>query len=438
VSGVTSAGLDPALAAWSEETLEGRMVRCERTPGGGSRHSYFVTVEQRDGSRRDAVLRVEAGGSFSGTAINVAKEAVVYRALARTSVPVPEVLGVAPGGAALLLEMLPGASELGDSAEERHAALMSFVGVLAEMHRIDVEELHLPGFPRPRTARDNAVMDLEMWVGLGEEVSELDPLIRYAGAFLTAHPPETAPSTCLVQGDTGPGNFLAHGGEVTGLCDMEFAHLGDPMDDIAWVTSRTAPLIEDLSPYLAEYSARSGITVLEANVRYYRVAVQYRCAVTTSLAVARGGGARGWPPYLLVTQRYLRGLARELSDYMNVFDEPVDLPEIGSTERTSWYDAVLAAIRAGVRGIADPQLREETRNHQILVHYLRAYDLIGPTIAELDADDGARSLGLDTRDAVSLGAFAEAAGITGDEAVLKYLLRRRRRQGHLWLTLLDR
>jgi len=166
--------------------------------------------------------------------------------------------------------------------------------------------------------------------------------------------------------------------------------------------------------------------------------VQYRCAVTTSLAVARGGGARGWPPYLLVTQRYLRGLAAELSNYTGVADPPADVPDAPRTERTGWYEALLSGIRAGVRGIADDELREQLRNHQILVHFLREFDIMGPRLEAMDREDRASTLGVGAVDGAGLGQLAEAAGRDADEGVLRYLFRRRRRQAHLWRTLLDR
>ena len=42
-----------------------------------------------------------------------------------------------------------------------------------------------------------------------------------------------------MQGDTGPGNFMYQDGKVTAVVDWELAHLGDPMDDIAWLSLRT-------------------------------------------------------------------------------------------------------------------------------------------------------------------------------------------------------
>ncbi len=58
----------------------------------------------------------------------------------------------------------------------------------------------------------------------------------------------------LVQGDTGPGNFVFEHGNVTGIVDWEFAHIRIPMDDWAWLDMRMPG--EDLTDLQARYTVR--------------------------------------------------------------------------------------------------------------------------------------------------------------------------------------
>ncbi len=429
--------MDDALRAWVEQCAGGRILDARRPPSGGSRELYLVDVEQPDGTRLPLVLRCEAGGSFTGTEIAPAKEAVVYRALEHTAVPVPRVTGLAPGGAALLMERVPGSSDLTALDEaDRTATMESFVDALAALHNLDVDALSLPGFARPDTPEAHARLDLEMWARLADDgVRDLDPLVRFSGVWLRAHAPSTVSRTVLVQGDTGPGNFMFEHRAVTGVVDWEFAHVGDPMDDWAWLEMRGAGL--DLDALQARYTQQTGIPVDDERVRYYRAAVDYRCAVTTSLAVSRGGGARGWPPYLLVTQRYVADLARRMSGLLGI-EEVADVPPVEPSPRTPSYDALLEGIRVAVKHLDDPDLREHTRNLQILVHYLRAYDQIGPQVDELDRRDRVATMGADALDDAQFAALVTRAGADADEAVFRYLLRRSARQRALWASLLDR
>jgi aminoglycoside phosphotransferase (APT) family kinase protein len=426
------------MLAWVEATLGGK-CKWERTPGGGSRETYFVDVTTGGGETVRALLRMEAGGSFTGTEINVAKEATAYAALGHAGVRVPKVYGVAPGGAAVLLERVAGRGDTGDTAEERERTLEDFIDVIADMHLVDTGTLELPGFPRPVTPEEHARLDLEGWARLAADIPDVDPLALYAGAWLRAHPPVSVARTSFVQGDTGPGNFVADHGRVTALCDMEFSHLGDPMDDVAWILGRAFGQDREVAaPFFDRYVARTGIPIDWESVEYYNIAVQYRCVITTGLAVSRGGGARGWPPYLLVTQRYMRTLARLLALRLGAEQPPPLLPTtVESTPRSAWYDALMNALRKAVKALDDTDLAEDTRNHQILVHYLRAYDRIGSTVDSENADDVQKTMGMATDDE-EFPKRVEDAGAAGDTGVLAMLLRCHGRNWLLWQSLLDR
>ncbi|MGD9703735.1 MAG: phosphotransferase family protein [Acidimicrobiia bacterium] len=406
-----------------------------RTTTGGSRITWIVDLAG-DPPPDPVVVRVEGQGSFTGTEVSLVREVAAFRALASTRVPVPGVHAVHPDGSAAILERLAGTDDLDRfQPDDRAAALNDFAAVLAEMHRVDPDTLDLPGFGRPSTPEEHARIDLAMWQRLASSVVDLDPLIAYTGGWLQAHAPTTVARTVFVQGDTGPGNFMADAGRVTGLVDMEFAHIGDPMDDLAWVMMR---MRSDAAyeTFVDAYTRHGGAPIGPASVAFYRLAVDYRCAVTTSLAVARGGGARGWAPYQLQTQRYLDGIAERLTAATGLQVPPVDVPEVGPTARTAMFDQLLATLRTAARSIADPEISAATRNDQILVHLLRAHDRLGAAIEAGDAADLAGTGGAGAT-AIDAGAAA-AAGEADDDRVLGVLLRRRRRQRLLWSTLLER
>ena len=59
-----------------------------------------------------------------------------------------------------------------------------------------------------------------------------------AAAWLRSNVPPVPTATALCHGDAGVGNFLFAGDKVTALLDWEFAHVGAPQDDLAWVAIR--------------------------------------------------------------------------------------------------------------------------------------------------------------------------------------------------------
>ena len=328
---------DPELSRWIESSLGGRILRSYRTAIGGSRTTYLVDVGRDDGIAA-VVARCEGQGSFTGSELTLAREATAYRALAATPVPSPDVLTQRDDGSCVILERLRGTHDLDALDEaERASAMDDFIHVLAQLHLLDPDELDLPGFPHPTSAEDHARLDIAMWQRLASGVDDLDPLLAYCGSWLHRSAPTTVARTSFVQGDTGPGNFLVHEGRVSGLVDLEFAHLGDPMDDLAWLLMRMRVERHEADEIFQRYEQASGIPIDEDSVRYYRLAVEYRCAITTSLAVTRGGGARGFAPYLMVTHRYLDGLARRIRALTGVEVEPTEV-SVESTPQRPLFD----------------------------------------------------------------------------------------------------
>ena len=426
--------------SWVEQTVGGRVKAWTRPASGGSRETWFVEIEDADGASREVVLRVEGDGSFSGTEISLAREAVAYKALERAGIPVPRILAMNEDGTAVVMTRAEGDSDLAAfSAESQSAIMDDFVDRLAELHAVPVDRMELPGFERPGTPQEHATLDLDRWIRLSAGVRAFDPLAAYAGGWLRSHAPAQVERTCFVQGDTGPGNFVAVDAKVSAFVDMEFSHIGDPMDDLAWLLYRSASIGRDGAELLQRYARRSGLSVVEASVAFYGLAVQYRCVVTTSLAVARGGGARGLAPYILQTERYLATVAAQLRTLVGVGEETVDVPTFIATARTPWYDNVIQSLRDAVRALPADDVRDETRNTQIYVQYLRAYDSVGAQIDELDRLDLSAVFGPTVvADAEAIVAEAAQAGSAGDEAVLRGLLRRQARRRGLWAALLDR
>jgi aminoglycoside phosphotransferase (APT) family kinase protein len=114
-----------------------------------------------------------------------------------------------------------------------------------------------------------------------------NPVAEDAFAWLHAHAPVAVSRTSLLHGDAGPGNFLHADGAITGLIDWEMAHVGDPMDDLAWLWFRITVLgagggdADALDHAFRAYAEASGDPLDQDRISYYRMAVLVRCLVAT-------------------------------------------------------------------------------------------------------------------------------------------------------------
>ncbi len=421
------------LVEWVEDQTGATVVSTRRNFGGGSRATWFVDAE-RAGEPLALVVRNESGeGAFSGSVLSLAREGAVYHALRSTPVRIPRLYGATDDGQALLIERVPGTADLARlSHDERESVLLEFVDALAELHAVDVDSLSLDGFTRPESAADHALAELDLWGGLAREVGGTDdPEITYALAWLRGHPPTTVERTVLVQGDTGPGNFVAAGGHLTALVDWEFAHMGDAMDDLAWLEYRLrrtadAPSFDAL---VDRYGSRTGLVVDRDAIAYYAVLVQVRCAITTARTIARGGGAVGLSGYLVAHHRFLRGITEALVRALGSTPVPGRAFVPANSTESSLYDRALDDLETGVLPeLRDPAVKLRARSAATLLRHFRALDRIGPAVARAEGRDLEQLLGSVAQDAEgeSLHARAADAGARGDHDVLAYLARTRR------------
>jgi len=308
--------LDATLAEFVESAAGARLVRAERKGSGASRVTWLVEVGGA-GERRPLVLRHDSGdGPLSGTELSLEREAGVYAALADTGVRIPRLLAVGAGGRALLLERAPGSEAFAavEGPEPRQRLVRDYFSALAALHRVDPGKLALPGFARPADGPDHARADLRLWRRIAAtRLSEPDPLQDFSFAWLDANAPGGAERTSLCHGDAGPGNFLFEGDRVTALLDWEFAHLGDPLDDLAWVAVRAQLLggFGDLRDGFRRWAEASGCALDGGRIEYYRALVLLRMAVSCRLALVHAGARSMDTALYELLLPYLRSLLPE-------------------------------------------------------------------------------------------------------------------------------
>lgn len=429
---------------WIERLTGGTVTRFERTPGGASRGTWLVDVTHADGRVEELVVRRDLGdGPLSKTDISLAREATLYRALNGTDVALPGLLAIAPDGQALLMRRVAGSPDLATCPPEVVPEVAnSFVEELARLHRVDPASLDLPGFGVPASTADHALVDLDLWEGIFRgRVRRPAPLIRYAFRWLRAHPPAEVARTVVCHGDVGPGNFLFQQGRVTALLDWEFAHLGDAMDDIAWLTIRGQGF-GDSPAVLRHYSAASGIAVNPSSVRYYQVLVLVRMAVACMAALdGRQGNMNSAVYFNLLPSLEVR-IPPLIAELLGAdLESAVPAADVPATE-LEVLDAIESDISTAIGVLAsEPALAVRLQGSLSLLGHVRAERLLGDAVERESLDDAATILGSRpgswSAASRALDQFVEESG--GDElALLRFFARQTRRQLRLWPAALAR
>ncbi len=200
----------------------------ERLSGGASRETWSFTA-----GGRPLILRRDPPGR-PGVDGSMRVEADAMRACGRAGLRVPEVLADDDGGllgtAGLVMARVPGETLArrilrDDEHATARRALVGDIGrFLAGLHAIDPAEV--PG-----------VRELDALAQYWESyqaVDDVSPTLEKAHDWLIANRPERT-ATVIVHGDLRLGNVIVGPGGLAAAIDWELVHLGDPLEDLAWI-----------------------------------------------------------------------------------------------------------------------------------------------------------------------------------------------------------
>jgi len=374
--------------------------RAERLGSGASRAIWLVSLS--DGTER--VLRADTGdGPLAGTELTLGREAVAYAALGGGPLPIPRLLAASTAGDALLVERAPGSESLDGLDAAAGARVMDgYVDALALLHGIDAERLALPGFARP-DPEDPARPELALWRGVFEaRVRRPAPLVRFAFAWLERNAPRRTDRIALCHGDVGPGNFLHEAGRVTALLDWEFAHLGDPLDDLGWLAFRGHHLndgVGDLRGQLRRWSERTGLPADPERIAWYRALVMLRMLVSCQAALDSGAASLDRTVYFSLSALLGVLLPQALASLASVPLAPApELPAAAASDEAEVFSSVLADLGGKLLPALPAAEQGHARGLTLLLLHLQAADRFGASVRAAERELLARALGRDERD----------------------------------------
>ncbi|HEY9416977.1 MAG TPA: phosphotransferase family protein [Pseudonocardia sp.] len=216
-----------------------------------------LLVDLADG--RQIVLR--GRGAVKTSAYDMEPDEVqfhVLRAVEQTRVPAPPALFYEPdpgvlGVPFLATGRLPGSAVMPWSRAGR--AFLTEVGggpageqlldILVAIHSVPVEHNDLAHvFGPPPASVSVAVTRLRETIEKNAVGPE--PILTDALGWLAANLPD-CPDPALVHGDFRAGNLLFEANRISGILDWEFAHLGDPTRDLAWLMAKSNRTSDDLA-----------------------------------------------------------------------------------------------------------------------------------------------------------------------------------------------
>ena len=303
------------LAARLPGASDIEISRLERTGGGASRETWLVDAEWTEQGQRvlkPLIIRRDPTGSVVET--DRRTEFEVLRAACKIPVPVPRMYWLEEDGqwldrSFMVMERINGVAPpvvLPPTEDEatRRTIAEEFVTYLARIHRADWRQLGLEFLGAPSSGAEAARRQLEYWEREYHRVKlEEHPVLATALHWLTTHVPPRS-EIVLVHADYRAGNFLYEGGHITAILDWEMAHLGDPMEDLAWAVLQfwtTGGVCQGLlsrDEMIAGYERAGGMPVDAERLFFYEVLGAVKMAVISITGVKSFCEGRNYEPVM--------------------------------------------------------------------------------------------------------------------------------------------
>jgi aminoglycoside phosphotransferase (APT) family kinase protein len=245
--------MHPALAALGQSTQRYLAARwphlgdftisdVQQIPGGASRETYRLTAQFRENGQpttRGFILRRDPPSSLIDT--DRAWEFRTYAAVYPTDVPVPQplILEENPGELqrpfSISAEISGCESNIAFFNTPAYAPLKDHIGkqkwsILGRLAAKDPTALGVTQFMDMPAPHDCARRELDYWAGvITADALHPQPIAAAAIRWLRRAMPPPAQKLALVHG------FLYdRSGTIRGVLDWEMAHIGDPLEDLAW------------------------------------------------------------------------------------------------------------------------------------------------------------------------------------------------------------
>lgn len=218
-----------------------------RIPGGASRETWLFDAawdERGQRKQHSFVLRKDMPASLVES--DRAAEYTFYTAFAGTAVPVPRMRWLendaAPlGGAFFIMDRIVGCESNtrrirdADYGAARPLLAKQLYEIAAAIHTFDWEDTPIANLRTPPEPDECWKRELDYWEGMinANEITP-QPIARAAIRWLRNNPPPPAQRVSVVHGDYRVGNILYDTSGIRAVLDWEMAHLGDPLEDIAW------------------------------------------------------------------------------------------------------------------------------------------------------------------------------------------------------------
>ncbi len=414
------------VVTWLEGHLDGEVVAISRQARW--RPAWFVDLRVKD---QMLSLYVRGERKDMAAVFPLRHEMHVQQVLEEHGIPVPHVHGFCDDPPAIVMDRHFGSIDFSTSSdEERRAVMDDYVQILARMHSLDVEAFARAGAELPADEAEVALTGMRAYERVYRRQKAVpDPFGEFCLAWLKRNPPSARRAPAVVVWDSG--QLMHRDGRVVALLDLELAHIGDPLMDLAGLRMRDTVIgFGDLRGLYRRYAELSGTEIDLGAIGYFHFAF----ALTTQLALQAASAEPG-PETDLMTYRHWCSESNlyaieALAGILGVVLEPPETPSGQLSPVTTGHRHLVQTLRS-------LEMDDEFGSYRLraafrLARHLARYDEIGAALVAADLEDlvpllGHRLTGWEESE-IELEDFVLRAGPESDADLVRLFHRRLHRR----------
>lgn len=263
-----------------------RVKAFQPLPGGYGKETILFRTEGRAFSGDYVMRRDRDTPTVDNDCHRITKEAPVIRAAFTNGFPVPEVMWcdavheLLPGGDFLIMKKAPGkgggnvfgaAGMVQDSLQSVLATCVGKLHALPQQRELgfisdgikpDLWDMTLQ---QVTTRYITAYRDLYI-----AEMIEPTPAVLGMFGYLLSNVPAAPGKPVLLHGDIGFHNLILDDGNLSAVIDWEFAHIGDPAEDIGYIANTVGNSLH-WDRFIASYMQAGGAQIDKERLLFFRV-----------------------------------------------------------------------------------------------------------------------------------------------------------------------
>ncbi len=289
--------LEAKLAAYLTEQTGAPVQVSGAQPlaGGASRDSWAFNATFEDGTSGRFVLRRDLPTTMNEQALTRAQEFALMRAAHDHGVQVARVGWLCEDPDVLelpffIMDYVEGVSvgrkvmTSPDLAAARGALPDQMARQLALIHSLNPSDLDFLPRPLGNQPARHAVQETYATI---DSIGAVVPALEYALRWCDLHTPQPDRLT-FIHGDFRVGNLLVNAAGLAAVIDWEFAHIGDPCEELGYLCMRDwrfgadklrAAGLSPREPFIQAYEGYSGVTVNREAVTWWEILGNIRWAV---------------------------------------------------------------------------------------------------------------------------------------------------------------